>query len=175
MIFSETCLTGAYIIDVERRYDERGFFARTWCKKEFAARGLETNIAQCNLSYNEKRGTLRGMHYQSAPHAEVKLVSCIAGAIYDVMIDLRQASPTFKSWYAAELTAENRRMLYIPEGFAHGFLTLEDNSAVVYQMSEFYHEECAEGIRWNDPGIAIDWPFSPAVIAIKDTMYSDYL
>jgi dTDP-4-dehydrorhamnose 3,5-epimerase len=176
MIFIETKLTGAYIIEPERIEDERGFFARTWCRHEFAERGLSVELAQCNVSYNPRVGTLRGMHYQAAPDAEVKLVRCTMGAIYDVIVDMRPDSPTFRQWSAAELTAENRRMLYIPHGFAHGFQTLVDGSEVFYQISAFYAPASARGVRWDDPALAIDWP--PAerrVISERDRSYPDLL
>src|SRR5210317_898218 len=143
MTFTETKLKGAFVIDLEPIQDERGFFARTWCKKEFEAHGLNPNLVQCNTSFNKKKGTLRGMHYQTAPYEEAKLIRCTMGSIYDVIIDLRKESETLKQWYACKLTAENRKMLYVPEGFAHGFQTLEDNSEVFYQMTEFYHPEHA--------------------------------
>lgn len=174
MIFIETKFQGAFIIEPERLEDERGFFARTWCQREFEAHGLNPRLAQCNISFNRKRGTLRGMHYQTAPYTEAKLVRCTMGAIYDVIIDLRPASPAFKQWLAVELSAENHRMLYIPEGLAHGFQTLIDNTEVFYQMSEFYHSECAEcarGVRWNDPTFGVDWPLPVSVIAEKDNAY----
>jgi dTDP-4-dehydrorhamnose 3,5-epimerase len=174
LIFTETKLKGAFIIEPERLEDERGFFARTWCSQEFEARGLNPRLVQCNISFNEKKGTLRGMHYQAAPHEEAKLVRCTMGAIYDVIIDLRPESPTFKQWMAVELTAENRRMLYIPEGLAHGFQTLEDNTEVFYQMSEFYHPECASGMRWDDPMIAINWPNHEPIISQQDREYSSF-
>ncbi|NLD50137.1 MAG: dTDP-4-dehydrorhamnose 3,5-epimerase [Clostridiaceae bacterium] len=168
MIFTQTQLPGAYIIDLECIIDERGFFARTWCKEEFMKHGLNPNLVQCNLSYNIKSGTLRGMHYQAAPYEEAKLVSCVSGSIYDVIIDLRETSPTFGQWHAFELSAVNHRMLYIPEGFAHGFQTLKDNTSVFYQMSEFYHPECVRGIRWDDPAFNIEWPDKPIIISEKD-------
>lgn len=171
MIFTETRLSGAYVIDLECIKDERGFFARTWCKEEFGKHGLNSNLVQCNLSHNVKRGTLRGMHYQVAPYEEAKLVYCISGAIYDVIIDLRENSPTFRQWQAFELSAQNRRMLYIPVGFAHGFQTLQDHTSVFYQMSEFYHPECARGIRWDDPAFAIYWPTGQKIISQKDYSY----
>ena len=171
MIFIETKLKGAYIIEPERLEDERGFFARTWCEDEFAAHGLNPRLVQCNISFNKKKGALRGMHYQVAPYEEAKLVRCTKGAIYDVIIDLRFNSPTHKQWFAVELTAENRKMLYVPEGFAHGFQTLEDDSEVFYQMSEFYHPECARGVRWNDPAFRIEWPIKIAVISLKDQSF----
>ena len=173
MIFIETKLKGAFIIEPERLEDERGFFARTWCQREFEAYGLDPRLVQCNISFNKKKGTLRGMHYQVAPHQEAKLVRCTMGAIYDVIIDLRPDSPTFKEWVVVELTAENRRILYIPEGFAHGFQTLVDDTEVFYQMSEFYHPECARGARWNDPAFAIVWPPAERIISAKDQAYPD--
>jgi len=175
MIFKETKLRGAYIIELEPLEDERGFFARSFCQKEFEEHSLNFSIVQCNLSYNKKKGTLRGMHYQIAPHKEAKLVSCIKGAIYDVIIDLRPDSPTLKQWIVVELTAENRRMLYIPEGFTHGFQTMEDNTEVFYQMSEFYHPESAKGVRWNDPAFGIVWPADIRVISDRDRQYPDFI
>ncbi len=174
MIFTETPLTGAYLIDLERREDERGFFARSWCQEEFSRHGLETRLVQCNISFNMRRGTLRGMHYQAEPYPEAKLVRCTMGAIYDVIIDLRPASPTFKKWFGVELTAENRRALYVPVGFAHGFQTLVDNSEVFYQMSEFFHPECARGVRWNDPCFGIVWPVNPPILSRRDQCYEDF-
>jgi len=171
MIFAETRLLGAFLIEPERLEDERGFFARTWCQREFESHGLNQRVAQCNISFNRKRGTLRGMHYQTAPYAEAKLVRCTMGAIYDVIIDLRPDSPTFKQWLAVELTAENRLMLYIPVGLAHGFQTLVDNTEVFYQMFEFYHPECARGVGWNDPAFRVNWPLPVNVIADKDNTY----
>ena len=175
MIFIETKLKGAYIIEPERLSDERGFFARTWCQKEFQTHGLNTNIVQCNISYNKKKGTLRGMHYQAAPHEEAKLVRCTRGAIYDVIIDLQPGSQTFKHWIGMELTEHNRRMLYIPEGFAHGFLTLRDDTEVFYQMSELYSAEHARGVRWNDPAFGIQWPEEVSTISDKDSRFTDFL
>ena len=174
MIFQETKLKGSFIIEPERLKDERGFFARTWCKREFETRGLNPELVQCNISFNKKRGTLRGMHYQEAPREEVRLVRCTMGAIYDVIIDLRPDSQTFKQWFYVELTAKNRKMFYIPEGFAHGFLTLEHNTEVFYQMSEFYAPECARGVRWNDPNFGILWPVKVKVISEKDVQYPDF-
>ena len=174
MIFKETKLKGAYIIEIELIEDERGFFARSFCVKEFKEYGLNPNIAQCNISYNEKKGTLRGMHYQVAPHEEVKLVRCTMGAIYDVIIDLRPDSLTFKQWLAVELTQENRRLLYVPEGFAHGFQTLEDRTEVLYQISEFHHPEWARGVRWNDPTFGIFWPVNVEIISVGDQQYPDF-
>lgn len=174
MVFKAIKLKGAFIIEPERLEDERGFFARTWCKKEFENHGLNTNLVQCNTSFNKMKGTLRGMHYQSAPHAEAKLVKCNRGSIYDVIIDLRPDSDTYKDWFSVELKSDNYTMLYIPENFAHGFLTLEDNTEVFYQMSEFYYSEYARGIRWNDPAFSIPWPMDIMVISDKDRKYQDF-
>lgn len=171
MIFIETRLKGAYIIELEKVEDERGFFARSWCQKEFETHGLNPNLVQCNISYNKIKGTLRGMHYQVAPYKEAKLVRCTRGAIYDVIIDLRPNSKTFKQWIAEELNAKSHEMLYIPEGFAHGFQTLEDDTEVFYQMSEFYYQEYARGVRWNDPAFSIGWPIKPSIINQKDRFY----
>jgi dTDP-4-dehydrorhamnose 3,5-epimerase len=171
VIFTQAKLHGAYIIDIEPKTDERGFFARTWCKDEFAKYNLNTNLVQCNISYNHRKGILRGMHYQAPPYEETKFVRCIKGAIYDVIIDLRENSPTYGEWFSIVLTAENRKMLYIPEGFAHGFQTLEDDTEVFYQMSEFYHPEYARGIRWDDPKFQIDWPIKHPIISEKDGSY----
>jgi dTDP-4-dehydrorhamnose 3,5-epimerase len=175
MKFTETELKGAFIINVERLEDERGFFARTWCRQEFETHGLNPGLAQCNISYNRKRGTLRGMHYQAAPHEEAKLVRCTRGAIYDVIIDLRPGSQTFKRWAGLELNEHNRRMLYIPEGFAHGFLTLRDDTEVFYQMSVPYSAEHARGVRWNDPAFGIQWPEEVSIISDKDSRLTDFL
>lgn len=171
MIFTQTPLAGAYLIDPERIVDERGFFARTWCRDEFERQGLETRLVQCNVSYNTRRGTLRGMHYQAEPHEEVKLVRCTQGAIYDVIVDIRPDSSTYLRWVAEELTAENRRMFYIPGGFAHGFQTLLDGAEVSYQMSDFFHPQSSRGIRHDDPTIKIDWPLDVAIISDKDRGY----
>lgn len=174
MIFNETKLKGAFVIEPEKLDDKRGFFARTWCVREFEEHGLNPNLVQCNISFNTKRGTLRGMHYQMAPHEEAKLVRCTMGSIYDVIIDLRSDSPTYKQWFHVDLSADNRKMIYIPEGFFHGFLTLQDNTEVFYQMSEFYASECAIGIRWNDPSFGMDWPDDVLVISEKDRTYPDF-
>ncbi len=174
MFFTETELAGAYIIDLDRREDNRGFFARTWAQEEFEAHGLNTRVVQANMSYNHTRGTLRGMHYQRAPYAETKLVRCVQGAIYDVIIDLRPESATYKRWIGVELTAQNRRALYIPEGFAHGFQTLTDNSDVTYQVSEFYTPGAEGGIRYNDPAFEIKWPLEVTVISEKDKQWPDF-
>ena len=175
MIFTEIKLKGAFIIQPEKLEDERGFFARTWCKRELEAHGANPNLVQCNISFNKKRGTLRGMHYQVAPHEEAKLVRCTMGGIYDVIIDLRPDSQTCKQWISVELTAENRKMIYIPEGFAHGSITIEDDTEVFYQMSEFYTPECAKGVRWNDPAFGITWPIDIAILSERDRQYPDFL
>lgn len=174
MIFQETVLKGAYVIEPELKEDERGFFARTWCQREFSEYGLNTSLAQCNISFNKKKGTLRGMHFQRPPYDESKLVRCTMGAIYDVIIDLRHGSTTFKKWFAIELNADNRRMLYIPEGFAHGFITLTDNTEVFYQMSQFYNPEYADGVRWDDPVFNIKWPIDVTIISDRDRSYPDF-
>lgn len=174
MIFQETPLRGAYLIEPERIADERGFFARSWCRDEFQAQGLNSQLLQCNISFNHRKATLRGMHFQAAPHGETKLVRCTMGAIYDVIVDVRPDSPTFKSWFGVELSALNRQMLYIPGGLAHGFQTLEDESEVFYQMSEFFHPECARGVRWNDAAFGIEWPLEPVCMAQKDREYADF-
>ncbi len=175
MFFRDTKIAGAFEIDLDVKVDERGFFARTWCREEFKAHGLSSSLAQCSLSFNPRRGTLRGMHYQAAPYAETKLVRCTRGAIYDVIIDLRPQSPSFKNWVAAVLTSENRRMVYVPEGCAHGFLTLEDQSEIFYQMTEFYNAESGRGVRWNDPAFQIAWPQSVQVISERDRSYPDFI
>jgi len=176
MIFTETKLQGAFIIDPERLEDERGFFARTWCQREFEAHGLNPKLVQCSISFNKKKGTLRGMHYQSAPYEEVRLVRCTMGAIYDVAIDLCPGSPTHKQHVALVLSAQNRKMLYIPEGFAHGFLTLEDSAEVFYQMSRPYAPEHAKGVRWNDSAFGIQWPPADArIISAADKRYPDFI
>lgn len=174
MIFTETKLAGVFEVHPEPHGDERGLFARTWCQAEFEDHGLSGRLVQCSTSFNARRGTLRGLHYQAAPFAEAKLVRCTAGAIYDVALDLRQGSPTFLEWHGAELNARNRHALYIPEGCAHGFLTLEDESEVFYQMSEFYRPESARGVRWNDPAFNIAWPGSVEVISERDRMLPDF-
>ena len=174
MIFTPTELKDAYIVEPKKLEDERGFFARTWCEREFRDRGLNPNLVQCNISFNHKKGTLRGMHLQVEPYAEAKLVRCTQGAIYDVIIDLRPDSNTYKQWIAVELTPENHKALYVPEGFAHGFQTLADNTEVFYQMSQFYAPECARGYRWNDPSFNIDWPLEISVISDKDLNLTDY-
>ena len=174
MKFEETAISGVWLIELERREDSRGSFARTFCEREFAAHGLLTRFPQCNLSANRQRGTLRGMHFQNEPKPEVKLVRCIHGSIYDVVIDLRRDSPTYCKWFGVELTADNSRALYIPAGIAHGFQTLEDNSDLYYHMGEFYEPALAGGVRWNDPAFRIDWPISSPILSDKDAAYPDY-
>lgn len=174
MIFTPTKLAGAFVIDLQPAEDERGFFARTFCEKEFEAHGINGRFVQCNISFNKKKSTLRGLHYQRPPHEEAKLVRCTAGAVYDVIVDLRSSSPTFKRWTAAELTAENHRALYVPEGFAHGFQTLCDDTEVFYQMTEFYVPESGCGCHWNDPAFGINWPQGPRTITLKDQNYPKF-
>jgi dTDP-4-dehydrorhamnose 3,5-epimerase len=176
MIFSPTRLEGAYVIDLEPREDERGFFARAWCEREFGEHGLNPRLVQCNLSFNFRKGTLRGMHFQRPPHAEAKLVRCTRGAIYDVVIDLRPNSPTFKEWVGVDLTADNRRMLYVPEGLAHGYQTLVDDTETFYQVSEFYTPDAEAGVRWDDPAFGIEWPDPRgAFLSEKDRSWPDYV
>lgn len=172
MIFTPTRLPGVHLIDIEPLADERGFFARTWSEDEMRAHGLDASLVQCNLSYNSRKATLRGLHYQTAPHEETKIVRCTAGAIYDVVVDLRPSSPAYRSWEGVELTAENRRMLYIPHGVAHGFITLTDASEVHYQMGAQFVAEAARGVRWDDPAFAIEWPLQPLVMSERDRAYS---
>lgn len=175
MKFTPLPLQGAFVIEPEPIADERGFFARTFCREEFAAHGLNPDLVQCSVSFNKKKGTLRGMHYQKKPHEESKVVRCTMGAIYDVIIDLRPLLPTFKRWVGVELSSENRKQIYVPEGFAHGFLTLSDESEVFYQISESFHSECTAGVRWDDPSFGIRWPLYPQIIAAKDASYPDYV
>ena len=171
MKFTETRLQGAFVITPDRIEDERGFFARTFCRREFEEHGLNPNLVQCNISFNKKKGTLRGMHYQVAPHEEAKLVRCTSGAIYDVIIDLRPVSPTFKQWFAAELSGENHQLLYVPEGFAHGYQTLMPQTEVSYQVSEFYNPASERGIRWDDPTTGVTWPLPVTLMSQKDRNY----
>ena len=171
MIFTETALKDAFIIEPEPIHDERGFFARTWSQEEFLQRGLNPTVVQQNISLNKVRGTLRGMHYQVKPHQEAKLVRCTAGPIFDVIVDLRKDSPTFHKWFGLELSSNNRRMLYVPESFAHGFQTLEDDTEVGYQISEYYHPEAARGLRWDDPALGINWPLPVTVISQRDKQH----
>lgn len=174
MQFIPTPLDGACVIDLDKIGDERGFFARAFCEQEFAAAGLVSRFLQVNNSLSADKGTLRGMHYQLAPHAETKLVRCIRGSLWDVILDLRADSPTFGQHYGAELSAENRRMMYVPKGFAHGFITLQDDTEAFYFVDEFYAPEMERGIRWNDPKFAIDWPAAPAVVSEKDSKHRDF-
>jgi len=174
MTFHETRLQGVFEIRPEIKSDERGFFARTWCQREFEGHGLDPKLVQCSISFNAQRGTLRGMHYQAAPYGEAKLVRCTKGSIYDVVVDLRPQSPTFKNWFAVVLSSEARNMIYVPEQCAHGFLTLEHATEIFYQMSELYSPECARGVRWNDPAFHIHWPSAVRVISERDRMYPDF-
>ena len=174
MIFSPTSLEGSYLIDLERHEDDRGFFARSWCAREFEEHGLAGDLKQCNISYNAKRGTLRGMHYQDKPFEEVRLVRCTRGSIYDVIIDLRPQSVTFRKHVGVTLSEEKRNALYVPKGFAHGFITLQDEVEVFYQMSEFYHPECARGVRWDDSAFGLRWPIEVQVISERDRTYPDF-
>lgn len=174
MIFTATLLPGAWLIEPERLGDERGFFARTWCAATFKAHGLIGELAQCSISFNHHRDTLRGMHYQNPPHAEVKLVRCTMGAIYDVIIDLRPHSPTFKQHFGVELSAQNRMQLYVPTGCAHGFQTLEDHSEVFYQMPTAYVPNVGRGVRWDDPAFDIAWPPAKRIILERDQHYPDF-
>ena len=174
MIFTETKIRGAFIIEPELLTDFRGFFMRSFCKEEFEKHGLETSIVQCNISYNEKKGTLRGLHYQSPPYEEVKIVSCTKGAVYDVILDLRKNSKTYCQWVSIELTDVNYKMLYVPKGCAHGFQTLKDDTVVYYQMTEFFHPECANGVRWDDPAFGIHWPLGVKIISDRDERFPEY-
>jgi len=174
MIFTETQLNGAYVIEIKKLEDARGFFSRVWCKNEFEAHGLIPDIVQINTSLSKKKGTLRGMHYQVEPNQESKIIRCTKGSIYDVIIDLRPKSPTYKKWLGIELTAENYKMLYVPEDFAHGFQTLEDDTEVVYQVSQFYSPQSEQGVRYNDPAFGIRWPIDVQVITDKDKNWADY-
>jgi dTDP-4-dehydrorhamnose 3,5-epimerase len=174
VIFHETDLKGAYVIEIEKLKDHRGFFARAWCQKEFEKHNLVSQAKQANVSYNKKKGTLRGMHYQLAPYEETKIVRCTRGAIYDVIIDLRPASSTYTQWIGVELSAESYEMLYVPENFGHGFQTLKDDTEVIYQVSQFYTPGSERGIRWDDPAFGIDWPLAVQVISDKDNSWPDY-
>jgi len=174
MKFIETELRGAFLVEPEFFEDERGFFARTWCRKEFEQHGLNSDWVQCNISYNKRKGTLRGMHYQVAPYAEAKLVRCTMGVIYGVIIDLRPDSKTYCHWIAVELSAENRKMIYIPQGFANGFQTLVDHTEVFYQMSEFFAPDYARSVRWDDPQFKICWPETERIISEKDQNVEDF-
>jgi dTDP-4-dehydrorhamnose 3,5-epimerase len=173
MTFRETGIEGVWVVEPERYEDERGFFARTWDVEEFARRGLSSRLVQSSISFNRRRGTLRGMHYQAAPHEEAKLVRCTSGSIFDVAVDLRTESATNRRWVGTELSAGNRLAMYVPKGCAHGFLTLTDDSEVAYQISEFHAPDAARGVRWNDPAIGIDWPGEVLVINERDRSYPD--
>jgi len=174
MIFTETPIPGAFLIDLEKRGDDRGFFARAFCEREFAQHGLVTHFCQVNNSLSAQKGTLRGMHYQLIPKAETKVVRCIRGALYDVILDLRPGSPTLGQSFGAELSAENRRMMYVPKGFAHGFITLTEDAEAFYFVDEFYSPTHERGVRWNDPKFAIEWPIAPVVLSDKDANQRDF-
>jgi dTDP-4-dehydrorhamnose 3,5-epimerase len=174
MKFSPTLIDGAYLIEWEAFDDERGYFARTRSNEEFSALGLDNDLSECSVSFNNRRGTLRGMHYQAAPHEETKLVMCIGGLIFDALVDLRPGSETYLKTFSAELSLANRRMLYVPAGVAHGFITLEEDSYVQYQIGADYEPDAARGVRWNDPQFGIEWPMSPVVISDRDREYEDY-
>ncbi len=174
MIFNETPLKGAYTIELEKRGDERGFFARFFCIKEFEALNLDSKIVQINNSLSKDKGTLRGIHYQLKPKAETKIVRCIRGSLWDVIVDLRVDSPTFLKWYGAELNEENRKMMLVPKGFGHGFITLSENTEALYLVTEFYSPENERGIRWNDTKIGIQWPINPEIISEKDKNHPDF-
>jgi dTDP-4-dehydrorhamnose 3,5-epimerase len=171
IVFTESALPGAYLVDLAPASDARGFFARTYCPEEFAARGLGPALSQCSVSFNTRKATLRGMHYQIAPHEEHKLVRCTAGAIFDVIVDLRPASAHFRRWLGVELSAQNRRALFVPPGFAHGFITLSDDSEVFYMISAAYSAAHSRGVRWDDPAFGIEWPLQPSIIAARDAQY----
>ena len=174
MIFKETKLPGAYLIEINKIEDHRGFFGRAWCKREFEAHGLNANVVQINTSGSKKKGTIRGMHYQIAPHGESKFIRCTKGRVFDVIIDLRADSPTFMQWIGHELSADNYNMVYVPEYFAHGFVTLEDNSEVYYPVTEYYTPGAERGIRWNDPAFNIEWPIEVEVYTEKDMSHPDF-
>ncbi len=174
MKFTETPIKGAMIIELEKYEDHRGYFARGFCKKEFEQQGLDPHIVQCNFSKSRKKGTLRGMHYQAAPHSEVKMVRCMNGSIYDVIVDLRKDSPSYKRWFGLKLTDENYNMLYIPKGLAHGFQTLVEDSVIFYMVTQYYNQQAESGVRWNDPSFNIDWPLDVSEISEKDQAYPDY-
>lgn len=175
MKFTETKLKGAFVLEINKLEDERGFFGRSWCMNELKEHGLNTSIAQANTSFSKKKGTLRGMHYQNDPHQETKLIRCTRGSIYDVIIDLRPNSPTYKEWFGIELTQDNYKMLYVPEDFAHGFITLENDTEVTYLVTEFYTPGAEAGIRWNDSQFAVKWPLNPEVISEKDKIHPDFI
>ena len=174
MKFTETKILGVFVIELECQEDDRGWFARAWCREEFAAHGLPTDLAQCNLSHNTQRGTVRGMHFQTVPHSEAKLVRCVAGAVHDVALDLRPESPTFKQSFATELSAENGRAVFLPEGIAHGFQTLTDHATLFYQMSTPHAPEAASGVRWNDAAFQIEWPIADPIVCERDLAFPDF-
>lgn len=174
MRFTPTPIAGAFVVDLEERRDDRGFFARVWCQREFEAHGMNARFVQCNNSFSHGRGTMRGLHYQAAPYGEAKLVGCVRGHIFDVVVDMRRDSATYLRSYGAELTGQNRSMMYVPEGCAHGYLTLADNSEVVYPVTEFYHPEAEAGLRWDDPVVSISWPETPRIVSPKDQAWPDY-
>lgn len=172
MIFTQTSIEGVFVIEVERITDNRGFFGRLWCKEEMQSRGLDCNISQSNISYSLKKGTLRGLHFQKSPFQETKIVRCTKGAVYDVVVDLRPNSRTFLNWFGIELTEENRKMIYVPKNFAHGFLTLIDHSEVYYMVSEFYKPDFESGLRWNDPTLNIKWPIDVVEVSDRDKQHA---
>ena len=174
MIFYETKLRGAFIIDINKMDDERGFFGRAWCKKEFEKHGLKSDIVQANVSYNKQAGTLRGMHYQTAPFTETKAVRCTTGSIYDVIIDLRPESSTYKQWIGVTLSDKNFRMLFVPDGFAHGFITLEDHTSIHYMVTEYYTPGAEAGVRYDDPAFKIKWPMVPTLVSDKDQLHPSF-
>ncbi|TCS64991.1 dTDP-4-dehydrorhamnose 3,5-epimerase [Varunaivibrio sulfuroxidans] len=174
MRIDKTPIGGVRTVDIDSHGDDRGFFARTYCRREFEAAGIDLTVAQTNLSVNKRRGTLRGLHFQGVPRPDPKLVQCVRGAIFDVAVDLRPASPTFRDWFGVELSAQNRRALFVPPGCAHGFLSLRDDTEVLYLMGEYYEPALAQGVRWDDPAFAIAWPIAPAVIAPRDRDYPDF-
>jgi len=168
MRFLPTPITGAWLVEPEARADARGSFARLWCRDTFAAHGLRADFVQSNASFNVQKGTLRGLHYQAAPHGETKLISCVRGRVFDVVVDMRPASPTYRRWFGAELTPDSRRMIYVPDECAHGYMTLEDASEVIYPVTTAYHPESERGLRWDDPAIGIEWHLIPSVMSDKD-------
>ena len=174
MKFSQTKIDGVWQITLDRHEDDRGWFARSWCVREFEEQCINPRMVQCNLSFNQKRGTLRGMHYQAEPHTEDKYIRVNRGAIYDVALDLRPDSPTYKQWQGFELSTANHTLLYLPKGIAHGFLTLTDETEVMYLVSAFYEPDAGRGVRWNDPAFGIDWPFEPSVMVERDRTYEDF-
>jgi dTDP-4-dehydrorhamnose 3,5-epimerase len=174
MLFHATPLSGAYLIELEKRTDDRGFFARYFCEQEFEAKGLETRFVQINNSFTAKEATVRGFHYQLPPAGEVKVVRCVRGSLWDVLVDLRPDSPTFMRWYGAELSADNRLMMYVPRGFAHAFLTLSDNTEAIYLVSAFYAPEQERGLRWDDPSLHVDWPIDPIDVSPKDASWPNF-